>query len=189
LPYLEARLAAERIAPPNRLPRVTEPSIWRDVRLASRLTERILDRVPADERAATGVVLLGPGIPSAWHSQSRSWLEDETYFLTRVTVLLEDAGVPSHAIRSAWVDWQSPNLAEALRHLAAIGSTRIVVCPATILYPDLVTLLDTGRYVRDARLPEHVQVTVLPPWGDDEVLIDVVASRIAQALGLEPDAR
>jgi hypothetical protein len=188
LPYLEARLAAERVADPDADLRVSAPAIWRDVRLASRLTDRILSRVPADARASTGVVLLGAGVPPPWHEQSVAWLEDETYFLTRVAVLLEEAGLTSQAIRHAWMDWQSPLLPEALRHVAAIGSDRIVICPATTLYPDLVTLLDTSRDVRDARLPEHIEVTVLPPWGDDEVLIDVIASRIAEAFGLEPIA-
>lgn len=187
LPYVEARSSAERIAFPRRLVRNVEPSIWRDARLASRLVERILDRVPTDERTSTGIVLLGSGIPSAWHPQSGPWIEDETYFLTRVALFLEESGVPPHAIRPAWMDWQSPNLAEALRHAAAIGSNRIVVCPATILYPDLMTLLDTGREIRDARLPEHVQVTILPPWGDDQVLVEVLTSRIAEAFGLEQD--
>ncbi|MBC7266181.1 MAG: CbiX/SirB N-terminal domain-containing protein [Anaerosomatales bacterium] len=182
LPFLEARLEAERAAASYL---TCPPSVWRDERMALRLRDRILDRVPEDTRASTGVALFGSGIPDAWHAQSASWLEDETYFLTRATVLLEEAGLPAQAIRHAWLDWQEPSLAEAIRHLAATGSDRIVVCPATILYPDLSTMLDVSRDVRDARLPEHVQVTVLPPWGDDEVLVEILASRIADAFGLE----
>lgn len=186
LPYLEARETEEQSTDRGTVLRVCAPSVWRDIRLATRLCERIIDRVPSDTRQSTGVVLMGSGVPHEWHRRNASWLEDETYFLTRVTMLLQEAGFLPHAVRHAWMNWQEPDLAESLRHLAAVGCTWIVVCPATILYPDLTMILDTNRDVRAARLPEHVQVTVMPPWDDDEVLVKVVASRVAEAFGLGP---
>lgn len=181
LPFVEVCAEAERAAPGSNTLHLARPSIWRDQRLAQRFVDRICERVPHDERQATGVVLLGTGIPDEWRAASTAWEEDENYFLTRTTLLLQEAGFSQHMIRPAWVEWQAPSLSEAVRHLAAIGCARIVVAPATIVQPDLATLIDLERDMRDARIPDHVRTTLLPPWGDDPVLVDVVASRFEDA--------
>lgn len=182
LPFVEVCAEAERAAASPIGLHLVRPSIWRDQRLAQRLADRICERVPHDERHATGVVLLGAGIPDEWRSASAAWEEDENYFLTRAVLLLQEAGFSQNMVRPAWVEWQAPSLSEAVRHLAAIGSARIVVAPATIVQPDLSTLIDLEREMRDARIPDHIRTTLLPPWGDDDVLVDVVASRFEDAL-------
>ncbi|MCX8007770.1 MAG: urea transporter, partial [Coriobacteriia bacterium] len=158
LPYIEARTAAEAGRGASASMRVIAPSVWRDDRLAERLCERIAERVPNDERGSTGIVLLGTGIPEQWRSASTAWNDDENYFLTRTSLMLEEAGFDPQMVRAAWMGWQAPSLAEAVRHAAAIGASRIIVAPATIVYPDLATLLDVQRETRDARVPAHVPV-------------------------------
>lgn len=189
LPFVEAWSETERQMPPVTTVQAVRPSVWRDHRLAQRLAERIADRVPEEERAATGVVLLGAGIPDEWRAASTRWAEDENYFLTRTAVLLQEAGFSQQIIKPAWIEWQTPALAEAVRHLAAVGCMRIVVAPATLIQPDLSLLIDLDRDVRDARIPEHIRITVLPPWGDDPVLIDVAASHLEDALSKSAYAR
>lgn len=153
----------------------TGPDVWNDRLLPERLSQRILSSMTGDIRGSVGVVLVGEGAPQAWERRFSVASETETYFDQRVTALLTEGGVDPRNIRMAWLDWQTPDVTEAVRHLAALGCSRIVVAPATIPLPTLETTLDLGHAIALARVPQGVRVVTLQPWGDDEVFAAAVA--------------
>jgi len=159
-------------------------SLWEDTALAERLAERILSALGDTDRSSAGVVLACAGAPPAWLERHPAGAEEENYFNQRVRMLLADAGLKEGAVRVAWIDWQVPEVSDALRHLAALGSSTIVVAPSTVALPTLETSIDLRHAVTMARLPSSARVLVLPAWGDDESLVHAVL-RSAQ---LEPRA-
>lgn len=164
-------------------PGVTKgPTIWNDRLLPERMAERIIAATAGIHAESVGVLLVSEGSPEAWERRYSGASEADTYFNQRVKVLLADAGILEPHIRTAYIEWMAPDVTEALRHVAALGCTRIVVAPTTIALPTLETSLDLGHAIALARVPEDVLVVALNPWGDDDVFADAVRRSAAAAL-------
>jgi len=166
---------------PERLPLVFAPSIWHSEDLAGRLVSRILDTTLGALPEEVGVALVGDGQPAIWEDSDRSWRERENYFNQRVRLLLSEHGILGQNVRTAWLEWQSPDVTEVVRHLAAMGCNRIVVAPSTIPCVSLSTALDLEHMVASARVAEGVRTVTLPPWGDDPSLAAAAAEAILSA--------
>jgi len=162
------------------------PPVWNDRRLPERLAERVMALTPGATPDEVGVVLVDAGAPPLWERRYSLAGETDNYFNQRVRMLLVEAGIAEQHVRVAWLDWQTPDVTEAVRHLAALGCTRIVVMPSTIALPTLETALDLGHAVAMARVPDEVQVVRGAPWADDEGFADAACRSALEALGEAP---
>lgn len=178
-----AEEAACSASPPVHL-RVA-PSIWRVESLAARLCERILETTQGVERGAVGIALIAEGVPAEWASDHAAWTERETYFLQRVRLLLTERGINATAVRIGWLEWQSPDVTETVRHLAATGCERIIVAPATAASSTLGIMVDLPHLIESARLPDDVHAITLSAWNDDPGLVEALAESIGKALERE----
>lgn len=160
-------------------------SVWSDRLLPARLAERVLALTNGIDPAELGVVLVDPGLPPLWERRYTGAQNVENYFDQRVRLLLCEAGIAEHHVRVAWLEWQTPDVTEAVRHLAALGCRRIVVAASTIALPTLDTALDLGHAIALARVPADVQVVTVSPWGDDAGFIEAVCRSAADALGFD----
>lgn len=158
------------------------PGVWHSDALAVRLCERIMRAAGASEPHELGIALLGEGQPPQWEAASREWREKETYFTQRVRLMLEERGVSGRNVRQGWLEWQTPDATEVIRHLAAMGCSHVIAVPATIPVATLSTALDLPRAIDNARLSDGTHATVVPPWGDDAVLVEVLTSCIKRAV-------
>jgi protoheme ferro-lyase len=155
--------------------------IWNDRALPARLVERILAAAgvaPAD----VGVVLVGEGAPPAWERRFSAAGAVENYFNQRVRALLAETGVDERRVRMAWLEWQTPDVTEEVRHAAVLGCTRIVVAPSTIALPTLEMGFDLKRAVGTVRVPDGVQVVTLSPWEDDKEFAAAIVRSVESAL-------
>lgn len=159
--------------------------VWNDRLLPSRLAERILAVTVGAEAADVGVVLVDPGLPPVWERRYNAAQAVENYFDQRVRLLLGESGIAENHVRIAWLEWQSPDVTEAVRHLAALGCSRIVVAASTIALPTLDTALDLSHAIALARVPHGVQVVTVSPWGDDDAFADAICRTAAASLGIE----
>lgn len=150
------------------------PTVWSDRLLPERMAERIIAATAGARTENVGVLLVSEGSPEAWDKRYSGASEADTYFNQRVKVLLAETGMPERHIRTAYLEWVAPDVTEALRHLVALGCTRVVVAPTTVALPTLETSLDLGHAIALARAPEDVLVVALHPWGDDEVFADAL---------------
>lgn len=162
-------------------------SVWNDRLLPIRLVERIMASTAGVGPEDVGVVLVGEGFPAQWEQRYPAATSTENYFNQRIRMLLGEAGVDERNVRVAWLNWQAPDVTEAVRHVAALGCTRIVVAPSTIALPTLETVLDLDHAVALARVPEDVQVVTLVPWGDDDGFADAVRRSANEALAHRAD--
>ncbi len=161
---------------------VSAPSIWHSDTLTARLVERTKAAALDAPLSEVGVVLVGAGEPPAWAATHPAWSERENYFAQRVRMLLAEEGLDERRVRTAWLEWQLPDVTEAVRHLAAMGCARIVVAPGMIALPTLGTSIDLEHAVRLARVGAQGTVITLTPWGEDEALVDTAVSAVQQAL-------
>ncbi|MDY0341007.1 MAG: hypothetical protein RBS17_07325, partial [Coriobacteriia bacterium] len=127
--------------------------------------------------------LVCPGSPNAWEHRYPDAGRTENYFIQRVRMRLTEAGLPCDNIRIAWLQWQTPDVTETVRHLAMLGCQRIVCAPATTVLPTLDTLLDLERATTYARVPKSVTLVTLGAWGDDDAIAHAVRSAASSVLG------
>ena len=163
----------------------TQP-LWASDALADHVASRVL--AVATDPDATGVALVMHGQPGAREHTHATFDVQETAFANRVKLALVDAGIPADAIRTCVQDWRAPDVTETVRHLAALGCSRVVVVPACFPFENLVTLLDLPVEIRQARVAEDVSVVQVAPWKDEEAVARLIAEEIVSVARLMPDA-
>lgn len=150
-------------------------TLWSSERVAALVAARVMTVV--DDPAATGVVLVGLGQPEERSRSCRSFDEHETAFLNRVRLLLVDRGLTDDNVKLAWADWHGPDVTSTVRHIAALGCSRIVVGPACFPLDTVETILELPLSVRQARIEESVSIVTLAAWHDDQALVDELSAR------------
>lgn len=157
------------------------PPLWGSERLAEKIVDRIV-AVTVDP-ARTGVALVMHGQPESRQQTNPDFDEQEAAFCSRIRLLLQEQGMDAHNVRSCYHDWETPDATETVRHLAAMGCTRVVVTPATFPFESATTVLDLPVAVVQARVDEHVSTVVLPAWNEEVVLAEVLLEGISSSLG------
>lgn len=185
--YERARREADRQAVLSGVRLSYASPLWSEKPLARLVCDRVLQSLGEDVREEDGAMLVGLGQPWQWDRARPSTGEHETFFLQRVRSMLVSAGLEESHVRPAWLDWQDPGVTEVVRHLAALGCTRIVAVPATVPADTLETLIDLPAAIEQAALDPSTELTILPAWGNDPVFSAVLADvtlRTAREAGL-----
>ncbi len=155
--------------------------------LVAMLSSAAFDAVGEPE--STGVVLVGHGQPAEESLRDDELDQVETVLLNRVRLALVERGLPETHVRLAWAEWATPDVTSSVRHLAAVGPSRIVVLPTVFPLDTLATRLDLETAVRQARTSEEVETVILPAWGDDPTLIAELTRLISDTLTADASAR
>ncbi len=155
--------------------------LWTSDELARLIAERTL--AVADGPSDSGVVLLVHGQPGLQADSNPTFDIQENAFANRVRTLLQEGGLDEANIRVCAAEWRDPGIAETVRHLAALGSRRIIVVPTCLPFANLQVLLDVPAAARDARVPDDVRIVHVAPWGEDEVFSEVIAREIELEAG------
>jgi protoheme ferro-lyase len=159
--------------------------LWASDPIIELLAERIWQAIGDDVESA-GVALLMHGQPETYEQSHASFDVQEDAFCNRVRMLLVEKGLAETNVRLCSMDWRVPDVTETVRHLAALGCSRIVVSPTCFPFESIGTVLDLPLQVRQARLADDVFVTVLAAWGDDPVVAQALATSV-QAAAAELD--
>jgi sirohydrochlorin ferrochelatase len=149
-------------------------------RLVDALAHRVLTMLEGP--GATGVVLVGHGQPESRARRNQVMDEDETAFLNRMKMRLIENGIAENNVRIAWMEWASPDVGSAVRHLAALGCERIAVVPGVYPLGPISIRLDLELAVRQARTDQAVSVVTFPPWREDESVLAELAERVEREL-------
>ena len=153
--------------------------VWSSDAVLAVLVERITKAV--DHAASTGVALIAHGQPESREQAHSSFDADESAFVNRARLLLAEHGIDEARVLVAWAEWRDPDVGATVRHLAALGCTRILVVPACFPFDDLVTRLDIPIGIRQARIDPSIAVIRLNAWTDDQRIVDAVREAIVEA--------
>ena len=134
------------------------------------------------EVSLTGVALVAHGQADSRVQLNPSFDEDESAFVNRIKSLTTDIGIPGANVRIGWADWREPDVTSTVRHLAALGCTRILVSPACYPVDGLATLLDLPLAIRQARTEPAVTVVTLSAWRDEYEVIQALRDSVIEAL-------
>lgn len=155
--------------------------LWGSQAISEMLAGRIL-RASAD-KAVTGVVLVVHGQNEERSHRNPEFDEHEAAFASRIRVLLSESGIPETNIRTAWASWREPDVTSTVRHLAALGCSRVLVVPATFPLETISTTIDLVAAAQQARVDDSVSVVALPAWRDEPAVIGELQTRIEECLG------
>lgn len=158
---------------------VTDP-LWASRGVAAAVARRALAAF-GDHGLEDGVVLVFGGNPWQWDRRYPDAAEQAMFFAQRVRVELIEAGLPSERIRQAWLDWEQPDVPEAVRHLAALGAAQIALVPVDLLMGNLAATVDLPLAAEQAAFETGIRIEVVPPLGEDPALVSALRRQIARA--------
>lgn len=158
----------------------TDP-MWASPHITAMLAQRALAALGGDFDAP-GVVLVSEGEPELRDRADRTAAEQTTFFVQRVRSELIGAGFAQDHIRRAWLAWEEPEVTEAVRHLAAVGSRRVVLLPVTFPVETLATITDLRLAAERAADESEAVPTILPAWGDDPAVVETLREAVLAAI-------
>lgn len=154
--------------------------LWASHGLAAATARRALSAF-GEQGLGDGAVLVSAGNPWQWDRQYPAAAEQSTFFAQRVRAELIDAGLPAERIRRAWLDWEQPDVPEAVRHLAALGALQVALVPVDFLFETLGASVDLPQTAEQAAFETGIRVQAVPPLGDDPAVISAMRTEINQA--------
>ena len=159
--------------------------LWSSPQISAMVAQRVVSSLGGD-RSTDGVVLLSEGDPWEHTRANEEYREQLTFLIQRVRAELVHAGVASDRIKRAWLWLDEPDVAEAIRHLAAVGARNIALVPVTFPTETISTLTDVRFAAERAIADTGASVTVIAPWGNDPAVVAALTDTIEAALqGLE----
>jgi protoheme ferro-lyase len=159
----------------------TAEPLWSSPHLSAMVAQRALASLGGD-RSTDGVVLLSEGDPWEHARAHETYREQLTFFVQRVRADMIAAGVAADRIRRAYLWLEEPDIAEAVRHLTAIGARTIVLVPATFPAETVATLVDIRYAAERAAADTGVAVTMIAPWGDDPAVAEALRDSVVAAM-------
>lgn len=178
---LAARDAAPLVSARAGVDVVYTAPLWSATEVAELVARRVVESLDGSPGADDGVVLVSQGQPWQWDRAYPTASEHATYFCQRVRADLVTRGLREDRVRLAWLDWDEPGVTEVVRHLAALGCTRIRVVPATMPFDTVSTLLDLRDSADQAGVDAEVSIEVLSGWGDDHSVAQALRERILES--------
>lgn len=154
--------------------------LWGSDRIAGLVARRIENATT--DPASTGVVLVVHGQNDHRSQRNPEFDENEAAFTSRIRLLINEKGIPEANVRTAWAGWHEPDVTNTVRHLAALGCSRILVVPATYPLETISTVLDFSAAARSSRVDGTVSVVSLPAWRDDQAVAEELAIRVKELL-------
>jgi protoheme ferro-lyase len=158
----------------------TTGPLWTSEHVSAMIAQRALASLGSD-RSGDGVVLVSAGEPQQLERDHPAATEQTTFFSQRVRAELIEAGLASGRIRRAWLEWEEPDVLEAVRHLAAVGARRIALVPVTFPAETIATLVDLRFAAERATEETGASLVVLGAWGDDPAVVEALRDGVVEA--------
>jgi len=155
---------------------VYAPPLWASEQLAQLVANRILNAT--EDPSVTGVALVAHGQPEAREQSHRAFDAQEQSFINRVRLILLENHIEGHLIRTAWADWRDPNITETVRHLAALGASKVLISPACHPVDCISTLLDFPMAVRQSRVDPQIRTLQMGAWGDQPEVAEALVTAV-----------
>ena len=157
----------------------TEP-LWASHAIAVRAARSAMDAF-GDTEIADGVVLVSRGNPWQFDRLFPDAMEQTTFLAQRIRAELIEGGLPAERVRQAWLEWEEPDVPEAVRHLAALGAKHVALLPVDLLFPELATTVDLPMAVERSMAESIVRVAVAQPLGDDPAVVGALRRSVIEA--------
>jgi len=159
----------------------TEP-LWDSEPLRRSFIEKADLAIPPQERASTGVLLVGHGQPDEWDVEFATETEHENRFRERLRQDFIEQGYRPENVRLAWMAFKEPNTTDAVNALAASGIKKMIFFSAAISADGIHSQSDIPELVQKAKASKQVEVIDLGAWNDHPLVIKAIREKIEKAM-------
>jgi len=159
----------------------TEP-LWNSAQLRQSFIEKANLAVPPEDRATTGVLLVGHGQPDEWDVEFATETEHENRFREQLRDDFIQQGYRPENVRLAWMAFKEPNTTDAVNSLAASGIKKMIFFSAAISADGIHSQSDIPELVEKAKASKQVEVIDLGAWNDHPLVIKAIREKIEAAL-------
>jgi sirohydrochlorin ferrochelatase len=159
----------------------TEP-LWNSASLRRSFIEKANLAIPPEERATTGVLLVGHGQPDEWDTEFATETEHENLFREQLRGDFIEQGYKPENVRLAWMAFKEPNTVDAVNSLAASGIKKMIFFSAAISADGIHSQSDIPELVQKAKASKQVEVLDLGAWNDHPLVIKAIKEKIERSL-------
>ncbi|MCU0505546.1 MAG: ferrochelatase [Chloroflexi bacterium] len=152
--------------------------LWDSETLHEMFVARANEHLGETPKSKVGVLLVGHGQPEDWDKVYPTQTEQEILFRQSITDGLVADGYARENISLAWMEFKEPEIAEAVEGLVDRGIEKLLVFATSISASSLHSLYDIPEAVKDAGLPEGVEMVNLGAWDDDPIVIRAIKERV-----------
>lgn len=160
----------------------TEP-LWDSALLRRSFLDKADQVIAPEDRASTGVLLVGHGQPEEWDREFASETEQENLFRQRLRQDFVDHGYDPENVRLAWMAFREPNTTEVVEELAVTGIKTMIFFSAAISADGIHSQSDIPELVEKAKVSKGIEIKDLGAWNDHPLVIEAIKEKIEKALG------
>ncbi|MCU0861745.1 MAG: hypothetical protein MUE65_05445, partial [Methanomassiliicoccales archaeon] len=159
----------------------TEP-LWDSAPLRLSFIEKADAVVRPEERASTGVLLVGHGQPHEWDLEFPTETEHEMRFREDVLRDFEAIGYKRENLSLAWMAFREPKVPEVVRDMADRGLKKMIFFSAAISAEAIHSQSDIPDLVAKAKASKRMEIINLGAWNDHPRVIEAIKVKIEEAL-------
>jgi sirohydrochlorin ferrochelatase len=161
--------------------RYTRP-LWDSDLLARSFLAKLDDKVPREERAKVGILLVGHGQPDEWDVEFPTETEHENKSRERVMNLLAANGYGRENIDLAWMSFKKPTPTEKIDELAKRGVKKVFFFSSAISAEGIHSQVDIPELVEKANAAKGLEIVDLGAWNDHPLVIAAIKERVDEAM-------
>ncbi len=155
----------------------SEP-LWNSETLHEMFVKRANENLDGTDKTKVGMLLVGHGQPGDWDKIYPTQTEQENLFRQSIIKRLVANGYSEENISLAWMEFKQPEIADAVKDLANNGIEKLFVFATSISASSLHSLYDIPEAVREAGLPENIEMVNLGAWDDDPIVIQAIKEQL-----------
>ena len=160
--------------------------LWDSETLHEMFVARANEHLGETPKSKVGVLLVGHGQPEDWDKVYPTQTEQEILFRQSITDRLVADGYARENISLAWMEFKEPEIAEAVEGLVDRSIEKLLVFATSISASSLHSLYDIPEAVKEAGLPEGVEMVNLGAWDDDPIVIRAIKERVDSCRSATP---
>lgn len=152
--------------------------LWDSPALKKMFVERANKVVGSGSKDEVGILLVGHGQPAAWDELYPTQTEQENQFRYDVVERLSAEGYPRTNISLAWMEFKEPDVQTIAEEIGKQGIKKLLVYPVSISATSLHSEYDIPEAVREANLPDGIEIINMGAWNNDPLVIEAIRDQL-----------
>lgn len=153
-------------------------ALWDSEALQNVFVERAREMTGSMDTSKVGILLVGHGQPVEWEEIYPAQNRQETQYREAIQKRLIEAGYLSDNIALGWMEFQEPNITEAVSDLATRGVEKILVFSVSLSADSIHSDIEVPAAVKEAHLPDKIIVEFVGQYGDHPLAIEAMREKI-----------
>jgi protoheme ferro-lyase len=130
------------------------------------------------DKSEVGILLVGHGQPDEWDREWATETNQEISFREDILKLLAEDGYKRENLSLAWMEFKQPKPARITEKLIQNGVKKILFFSAAISADSMHSQYDVPMLMKEAKVPDHIEMVNLGAWNDDPQVIQAIKEKI-----------